>query len=123
MLACALLSLALGVIGVFVPGMPTTVFILIAAWFAARGSPRLLGWLEEHRLFGPTIIDWRAGGRVSRRAKWSATVMMGLCVLVMLLTMHTRWAIALACFVMGAVLCWLWLRPEHVVCEPPDTPK
>jgi hypothetical protein len=49
----AVLCLVLGLIGVVLPGMPTTVFILMAAWAAARSSPRLHAWLRNHRVFGP----------------------------------------------------------------------
>ena len=113
MLVSAWLCLALGVLGVFVPGLPTTVFILLAAWFAARGSPRLLAWLEAHRLFGPMIVDWRARGVVSRRAKWSATWTMAACALVLFWTFRHRWAMWLPCAAMAAVLVWLWRRPER----------
>ncbi len=113
MLVCAWLCLALGLVGVFVPGLPTTVFILLSAWFAARGSPRLLAWLEAHRLFGPMIVDWRAGGVVSRRAKWSATWMMAVCALILFWTVRHRWAAWLPCVAMAAVLVWLWRRPEQ----------
>ena len=52
-------SLGLGLVGVFVPGLPTTVFVLIAAWAAARGSDRLHHWLLTHPRFGPSIRDCR----------------------------------------------------------------
>ena len=115
LLVAALLCLALGVIGIFVPGLPTTVFILMAAALASRGSPRLAAWLEGHRLFGPMIRDWRAHRSVSRRAKWSATVMMTLCAALLFATArHWEYA-ALGSAVMAIVATWLWLRPE-----PPD---
>ena len=79
LLALAATCLLLGVIGVVVPGLPTTPFILLAAWAAARSSPRLHAWLLQHRLFGPMVRDWQNGGTVSRRAKWSATIAMGVC--------------------------------------------
>jgi len=72
LLAFAMLCLVLGVIGVFVPGLPTTVFILMAAWAAARSSPRLHEWLWYHRLFGPMLRDWREKGAIPRRAKYMA---------------------------------------------------
>ncbi|WP_189688827.1 YbaN family protein [Pseudorhodoferax aquiterrae] len=112
LLACV--SLATGVVGLFVPGLPTTVFVLIAAWAAARSSPRLHRWLLAHRVFGRLIQDWQAGGCVSRRAKWNATLAMAVCAAV-LLWLNSRWWVSmLACGCMGAVLCWLWLRPEPV---------
>ncbi len=108
----ALLCLALGVIGIFLPGLPTTVFILMAGWAAARGSPRIHAWLWTHPLFGSMLRDWAQGGCVSRRAKWSATGMMALCAMVLLLTSAPAWARAVALLCMGSVLTWLWLRPE-----------
>lgn len=59
----------IGIVGVFVPGLPTTVFILIATYFFARSSPRFYNWLMNHRLFGPLVRDWRAGRGLSARAK------------------------------------------------------
>jgi uncharacterized membrane protein YbaN (DUF454 family) len=110
--AFALLCLALGFIGIVVPGLPTTVFILLAAWAAARSSPRLHAWLHAHRLFGPLLRNWDDGRRVSRRAKWSATAAMSACGALLLLTVGRGWRVALPLAVMLVVLAWLWSRPE-----------
>lgn len=111
-LLLALAFLALGILGIFIPGLPTTVFILMAAWAAAKGSPRLLAWLENHHLFGAMIRDWRAGGTVSRKAKWSATLMMGLCAVILFTTTDKAWVAEFVSLIMLAVLIWLWRRPE-----------
>ncbi|PPE71940.1 DUF454 domain-containing protein [Solimonas fluminis] len=108
----AALCVALGVIGIFVPGLPTTVFILMAGWAAARSSPRFSAWLEGHRLFGPMIRNWRETRSVSRRAKWSATVMMAICALVLFLTARKPWLAEAITGLMALVLAWLWHRPE-----------
>ena len=55
LLAFAMLCLVLGVIGVVVPGLPSTVFVLLAGWAAARSSPRLYRWLWYHPLFGSML--------------------------------------------------------------------
>ncbi len=107
-------SLATGVVGIFVPGLPTTVFVLIAAWAAARSSPRLHAWLLAHPVFGKLIADWQQGGCVSRRSKWNATVAMALCTALLLWLGQRWWLTALALGCMACVLCWLWLRPEPV---------
>jgi uncharacterized membrane protein YbaN (DUF454 family) len=112
LLAFAVVCIGLGIVGVFVPGMPTTVFVILAAWAATRSSPRLHGWLLGHRLFGPLLRDWQAGGRVSRRAKWSATASMAVCAVIVACTAHRRWTAVLAIACMSAVLAWLWRRPE-----------
>ncbi len=111
-LALALLFLLLGIIGAFVPVLPTTPFILLAAWAAARSSPRLLNWLEKHTTFGPMIRDWRRGGVVRRRPKWIATLVMAASGVYLLLSPHPRWVAALAIGCMACVAVWLWLRPE-----------
>lgn len=116
-LVLALLFLMLGVIGIFLPVLPTTPFILLSAWAAARSSPRLLAWLEEHTAFGPMIRDWRCGGVVRRRAKWMATGVMSASGLYLLLSTHPRWAAGLAITCMTAVAVWLWRRPEQLTDE------
>ena len=117
LLVLALLSLALGVTGIFVPVLPTVPFILLSAWAAARCSPRLLAWLESHTSFGPMLVEWRRGGVVRRRAKWTATVVMAASAAIMLLVVPTRWVALLAIGCMAGVLAWLWRRPEHLADE------
>ena len=112
LLVFAGLCVALGVIGIFVPGLPTTVFILMAAWAASRSSPRFHNWLESHRIFGPMLRDWRKHGAVSRRAKLTATVMMAACAVILFLTTTRIWVAEIITAVMALVLMWLWRRPE-----------
>lgn len=112
LVAFAALCVALGVIGIFVPGLPTTVFILMAGWAAARSSPRFSNWLESHRAFGPILRDWRNNGSVSRRAKLTATVMMTACAVILFMTSSRMWVAEIITGVMALVLMWLWLRPE-----------
>lgn len=114
LLALAVLSLALGLIGIFMPVLPTVPFVLLAAWAAGRSSPRLLAWLENHPSFGPMLVDWRQGGVVGRRAKWLATLTMSGSAVLMFFTMPKRWMALLLIAGMACVLVWLWLRPEKV---------
>lgn len=105
-------SLALGVIGIVVPGLPTVPFVLLSAFAAARGSQRLHAWLLADRRFGPMIRDWQAQGAVGRRAKWLATTMMSACAVVMFLTAPEVWMAATGTGIMVVVATWLWFRPE-----------
>jgi uncharacterized protein len=105
-------SLALGLIGIVVPGLPTVPFVLLSAFAAARGSQRLYRWLLAHRHFGPIIRDWQAHGAVSRRSKWLATTMMSACAAIMFLTAPKLWMAATGTSIMAIVATWLWLRPE-----------
>ena len=112
LMAFAGLCVVLGLIGAIVPGMPTTVFILMAAWAAARSSPRMHAWLYAHRLFGPLLRDWDDGGRVSRRVKWIATLTMGASAVLVWHGIRLAWVVGLVLGTMTVVLVWLWLRPE-----------
>ena len=121
--ALAYASLALGIIGIFVPGLPTTVFVIVAAWAATRGSRRLERRLLAHPHFGPVILAWREHGAVPRRAKWAATWMMLACAAILLLVMatvpsHSAWMAVLPIACMAVVGTWLWLRPEPTPREP-----
>lgn len=107
----AWIALALGLLGVVLPGLPTVPFMLLAAFCAARGSPRLRAWLQAHRQFGPMIADWEREGAVSRRAKRMATAMMLICSgILALVASWVGWLFATAC--MAIVALWLWRRPE-----------
>jgi len=70
LVAAGMVSLALGAIGVFVPLMPATVFLLIAAACFVRSSDRLYRWLMGHRLFGPYIRNYREHRAMPARTKF-----------------------------------------------------
>ena len=66
----------LGAVGAVLPLLPTTPFILVAAWCFARSSPRMHRWLNESALFGPIVRNWEQNRCVPLRAKVTALVMM-----------------------------------------------
>lgn len=70
------LSLSLGVIGIFIPGLPTTVFLLGAAACYVRSSERLYSWLLKHRVFGKYIHDYRKHRAMPLKSKIIALIMM-----------------------------------------------
>jgi uncharacterized membrane protein YbaN (DUF454 family) len=111
-LLLAWVALALGIVGIVLPGLPTTPFVLLAAWAAARGSTRLHRWMRAHKVFGRMIRDWEAHGAVSRRAKWMATAMMAASAVIFFLTAPKLWMAITGTAIMAAVATWLWLRPE-----------
>ncbi|MGM9480501.1 YbaN family protein [Roseateles sp. NT4] len=110
--ALALLSLALGLIGLVLPVVPTVPFLLLAAWAAGKGWPVLERWLLNHAHFGPHIRGWRERGAVPRRAKWMASLMMTASAVMLALT-PAPLAVKIAVpALMLAVAIWLWRRPE-----------
>lgn len=70
------LSFTLGVIGVVTPILPTTPFILLAAWCFARGSPKLHAKLLSNKHFGPMIVDWTEHGRIRKSVKVRAILLL-----------------------------------------------
>ncbi len=108
----AYISLGIGLIAIFVPGLPTTEFILLAAWAATKSSPRLSAWLENHRLFGPILSNWRNGKLVARQAKISATLSMLVCAILMFSLMPHSWPLYAAVAGMSLGNLWIWSRPE-----------
>jgi uncharacterized protein len=66
------IMVALGFIGLLLPVMPTTIFLIFAAWCFGQSSPRFEAWLLEHPVFGPTLVKWREHGAIPIRIKWIA---------------------------------------------------
>ena len=75
-LGVGILSLALGLLGIFLPVLPTTPFVLLAAACFARGSQRLHDWLLSHRIAGPIIHEWQIHRSMPPGVKPWAFVMM-----------------------------------------------
>jgi uncharacterized protein len=109
----AVLCVALGMLGVVLPGLPTVPFLLVAAWAAGRGWPRLEQWLLNHPKHGPAIRRWRTRGVVPRRAKWAASGMMVVSAAVIASTAAPVWVKLAIPGLMAVVAGWLWRRPEQ----------
>lgn len=106
------LALVLGVVGIFLPLLPTTPFVLLAAFCFARGSARWEAWLLNHPRLGPLVRDWREHRAVPLRAKQLASVMMAASSGWAAWTIASGWRYvpALCCAVVAA---WLWSLPTR----------
>jgi uncharacterized membrane protein YbaN (DUF454 family) len=96
-----------GFVGVFVPGLPTTTFLLVAAWCFYRSSERAHVWLMENRLLGPYVRDFLSGKGMPLKSKVVAITMMWLtCGSSAYFFVHPIWAktLVLACAVIGTVV-------------------
>ena len=111
LLLLAVVCLCIAMLGVILPGLPTTEFLLIAAWAAARSSPRFHNWLHRHRIFGPILEQWQQG-YLPRKVKLAATFTMSIAALVLVLTVSHRISVIVTLLCMAGVLIWLWRWPE-----------
>ncbi|HEY5681299.1 MAG TPA: YbaN family protein [Pseudomonadales bacterium] len=106
------LSLALGIAGIPLPLLPTTPFLLLAAFCFAEGSDRLHDWLVNHVHFGPPIRRWREHRAVSRRTKWMGSLSLLAVLAVSLGFGAPLWLLAVqGCVVVGGG-AFLWTLPE-----------
>ena len=109
----ALVFIALGAVGVFLPLVPTVPFLLVAAAAASRGWPWLDRRLTGHPRYGPIIVRWRERGAIPRPAKVYSTLGMlgGAAVLWWVGVPLWLWGTAAA--TMACVAAWIWARPEQ----------
>lgn len=106
------ISLIIGLIGIVLPLLPTTPFILLAAFCFQRGSERLHRWLTEHPRFGPLIEDWRTRGAIPRKAKRNASLALVAVLAISWLLAVAPHIIAMQAVVLTAVAAFNWTRPD-----------
>ena len=108
------LNVGLGVVGIVVPGMPTTVFLLMALWAFSKCSTRFHFWLYNHKTLGPPIRDWHERRMIPARAKVAAVAMMSMSVAILALFVAESWLLpgaVAACLV--PVAAFILTRPSR----------
>ena len=111
-LILAYFFLALAIVGMFLPGLPTVPFLLLTAWFAARGSDRLHNWLYAHPHLGKLLIDWEQQGAVSRTSKVIAVLMLIASWVIMYHRLNNVWGLVGIAVLFVAIATYLVSRPE-----------
>ncbi len=112
-LALAYVFLALAMVGVFLPGLPTVPFLLLTAWFAARGSESLHRWIYSHPTLGKLLVDWEEMGAISRKVKIAALTMLSISWLVMYFKVESVWVLSIVSLLFLAIGGFLVTRPER----------
>ncbi|WP_239495256.1 YbaN family protein [Salinicola halophilus] len=105
------ISFALGFIGLFLPVMPTTCFMLAAVWLASRGSPRFASWIRNHPRFGPPIQSWERERAIPKHAKIMAVCMLSVSCLIIAFTVSLL-VLKIALIVgLSLLAVWIVTRP------------
>jgi uncharacterized protein len=114
LLICGWTNVALGMIGALVPGMPTTVFLLIALWAFTRSSPRCRAWLYNHPKWGPPLAAWSQHGVIPPRAKCLALTSMMISFALITALAAPNWATSLSIgAILSLVAAFIVTRPSH----------
>ena len=105
-------SLALGAIGVVLPVLPTTPFIILAAFAFGKSFPALQIWLEKNRTFGPIIAKWKEEGAIALRYKVLALSMMGGAFALSLALQFSFWVLIIQAVCIAAAASFIVTRPN-----------
>lgn len=111
-IAAGTLSVGLGAAGLVLPLLPTTPFVILAAWCFARSSPELRERLVSSRLLGRSLHDWEGERAIARRAKLSASVLIAILILPPIALGFPSWIIAVQALAAAGVLLFVWSRPD-----------
>ncbi|MCM2280461.1 MAG: YbaN family protein [Bdellovibrionaceae bacterium] len=111
--AAGFLSLFLGFIGIFLPLLPTTPFLILAAFCFSRGSERWHQWLVTHPRMGPLILDWQQSGVIRMKAKVMATALIGSSFAVSFFCLTLKpLVLAVITLTLSSSLVFIWTRPS-----------
>jgi uncharacterized membrane protein YbaN (DUF454 family) len=116
-LIVGVVSLATGVVGMFVPLLPTTCFLLLAAWCFARSSPRLHRWMFSNKWFGEYLSDYREGRGIPRALKVGSLSVMWLTIGVsVVFAISTLWVrVLLLAIALGVTIHVAGLRDSRAL--------
>lgn len=102
----------IGIVGAFLPLLPSTIFFILAAACFAKSSPRFEAWIINHPTFGPPVRDWREYGAIPRPAKIIATVSMIAGFAAFYLTVRPDlWLAAIVAAMLAACAAFVCTRP------------
>jgi uncharacterized membrane protein YbaN (DUF454 family) len=114
LVAAGTLCVGLGIVGLFMPVLPTTPFLLLAAACYARASSRFYNWLLNNRTFGPTIREWRRYRSIPYRTKLTAIALMAVTLTTSIVFFVRSPALRVALAVLGVLLAvWMYRIPSR----------
>jgi len=113
LIIAGILSLVLGIIGAFLPLLPTVPLVLLAAFCFARSSERLHQWMLKHRYFGPIIENFQAGRGIPRRVKYRTIVIIWISMGISCLIVARLWLCLMLVAIGVGVSVYLLRLPDY----------
>src|SRR5690606_32649398 len=96
--------LGLAYLGVILPGVPTTIFVILAAWAFAKSSPTWDKWIHEHPQFGPYLVGWEDKRIFPKHGRYAMMGMMALSMVIMYFTVENRMVLLYAGAAFAAII-------------------
>ncbi len=106
----------LALIGIFLPGIPTTPFLIVALWAFAKSSKKLHYWLLNHKKFGPTLSNWESHKVVPKKGKKLMVILQFFAVAIFHYTIQKTYLTVLLIFI-------LIFTARYVLSLPSELPK
>jgi len=111
MAALGCLCVILGVVGIFLPLLPTTPFLLLAAWLFSRSSNRFHTWLMSHPKLGPFILAWQNGEGIERHIRTRVLICLWVGMCISMVIVAKLWAVVLLTCIGCGVSFYIMRQP------------
>jgi len=114
-MALGFVCLGMAYVGVIVPGIPFSIFLVIAAWAFAKSNDRMHQWLYNHKYFGPFLTNWVNKQVFPTKGKYAMIIVMSSSLLFLWFTTENIKAVAWSGGFMALVAVWAWRYPGSVI--------
>lgn len=104
-------SVSLGIVGIFLPLIPTTPFLLLAAWCFSRSSPTFHNWLMTHPKLGPIITTWNSGDGLPVKVRNRIILVMWASMILSMLIIGKLWSAVLLTAIGTSVTIYIMRKP------------
>lgn len=109
-----MLSLGMAIVGVILPGIPFSIFVVFAAFCFTKSSPRMHRWIYSHKVFGPFLTNWNEHRVFPKRLKYVMVAMMSFTLALTYIATQNLNAVAWSGSFMLAVAIWAWRYPSTI---------
>lgn len=114
LLALGWVCVGLAFIGIFLPGIPTTPFLIVALWAFAQSSKKFHAWLLNHKRFGPILQNWESHRVVPRKAKILMVIFQFFAVIMFHFSIQNIYLTGILAIILIVVARWVLTFPSEL---------